>query len=190
MTAYDFVHLVLHASGGRVEGRTKLQKLVYFVGALTGDLDRLGYRPHHYGPFSPEVAGAVQELRGLKFLQQHISPRGTIDSSGFEYTRYDYVLTEEGEEVAEDKATARPEEWKRITDAVQKVTAANAPDYVRLAIAAKTHLLTQRAGHPLSGEDLKTQTAAHGWNAFTQGQYDEALRFLERVGLKDASANS
>ncbi|MBA4064276.1 MAG: hypothetical protein C0501_11290 [Isosphaera sp.] len=183
MTTYDFVHLVLYAAGGEIRGRTKLQKMVYFAGALTGDPRRLGYRAHYYGPYSAEVADAVEELRGLKFLEQRAAGAGTTDEHGFEIARYDYTLTEEGRQVAAEKAAAAPAEWPRIRAAVEKLAAAPVRDYVRLAIAAKTHLLTRQAGRGLAGEALRAETAAHGWKAFTDEQYDEALQFLEAVGL-------
>jgi uncharacterized protein YwgA len=189
MNTYDFVHLVIHAAGDSVQGRTKLQKLVYFVGALTGNLERLGYRPHYYGPYSPDVAGAVQELRGLKFLEQQVSSAGSVSHQGFEVSRYDYKLTDEGKEVAEEKANAEPESWQKLADAIQRIHSANGQDYVRLAIAAKTHLITKSAGQVLPSNVLKSKAAEHGWT-FSPDQYDEALRFLERVGLKPPAARS
>lgn len=183
MKTYDFVHLVIHAAGDRVQGRTKLQKMVYFVGAVTGNLERLGYRPHYYGTYSPDVAGAVQELRGLKFLDQQPVAFGAMDKSGFEISRYDYSLTEEGKQLADEKANQWPEDWTRIKEAVDLINSTKMQDYVRLAIASKTHLVSQLSGKKLSSEELKTRTAEHGWNAFTPEQYQEALEFLEHLGL-------
>lgn len=183
MKTYDFVHLVIHAAGDHVQGRTKLQKLVYFVGAITANLERLGFRAHYYGPYSPDVAGAVQELRDLKFLEQNAVSFGTSDRSGFEFSRYDFSLTAEGKEVAEEKARANPLVWEAITKAVKNINSTNTQDYVRLAIAAKTHLLSQKCNQGLSAEELKEKTAEHGWNAFTPQQYQEAVEFLKCVGL-------
>jgi uncharacterized protein YwgA len=180
MTTYDFVHLVIHAAGGQVRGRTKLQKTVYFVGVLTGQLPALGFRPHYYGPYSPAVAGAVQELRGLRFLEQKVSADGTTDERGFEVTRYEYILTEEGKQVAAEKAANSSDDWKLITGAVQRLRAADIHDYVRLAIAAKTHLLSQQAG-TMQPDVLKAKASEHGWAAFTDEQYSEAVKFLEVV---------
>ncbi len=181
MTPYDFVHLVLLASGDSIKGRTKLQKVVYFVGLLTGQLPILGYRPHYYGPYSPDVAGAVQDLRSLKFLEQHIHCSATTDESGFEMKRYDYSLTPEGKQVAEEKAAQFPEDWKQIADAVGRLNAAGVQDYVRLAIAAKTDLLFRQNQSSLSLDSLREKAAEHGWNAFTDRQYAEALSFLKSV---------
>jgi HD superfamily phosphohydrolase len=68
MSPYDFVHLTCHALGGEIKGRTKLQKTDYFLGVLTDSLPELGYRPHFYGPYSAEVAGAVGKLRARGFV--------------------------------------------------------------------------------------------------------------------------
>jgi uncharacterized protein YwgA len=190
MKTYDFVHLVIHAAGDSVQGRTKLQKLVYFVGALTRHLERLGYRAHYYGPYSPDVAGAVQELRGLKFLEQNAISFGTTDRSGFEFSRYDYSLTKEGKEVADEKARTNPAEWEAIKKAVQTINSTNTQDYVRFAIAAKTHLLSRQNSTGLSAEELKAKTAEHGWSAFTSEQYQEALEFLNLVGLSPSEPES
>ena len=187
MKTYDFVHLVIHAAGNRVEGRTKLQKLIYFVCAIVGNLEEFGYRAHYYGPYSPDVAGAVQELRGLRFLEQQVVSFGATDRSGFEFSRYDYSLTEEGKELAAVKANEWPQEWEVIKRAIQLINSTNTQDYVRLAIAAKTHLLSQQSGQRLSAVELQSKTAEHGWNSFTPEQYQGALDFLSRVGLKPSS---
>ena len=64
MNTYNFVHLTLHALGGQVRGKTKLQKMVYFAGILTGAIEELGYRPHYYGPYSSEVTDAMGRFAG------------------------------------------------------------------------------------------------------------------------------
>ena len=128
---YDYVHLVLHAYGGKIEGRTKLQKIVYFVGALTGHPGDLGYRAHFYGPYSSDVSVAADELQGLGFLTKKKSSFGSVDSSGFEVARYDFQLTDDGEIVAKEKAATHATLWERIRKAVQTLKDANAEDYVK-----------------------------------------------------------
>jgi uncharacterized protein YwgA len=116
MKAYDFVHLVLHASGGRIQGRTKLQKVVYFAGVLTGMHEHLGYRAHYYGPYSSTVTAAVDELRALGFLEQRIASGGAIDSKGFEVARYDYALTDCGDRSG--KGSLASKIWSTIKTAI------------------------------------------------------------------------
>jgi uncharacterized protein YwgA len=182
MKTYDFVHLVLYAFDGSIQGRTKLQKIVYFVGALTDLLPDLGYRPHYYGPYSSEVTAAVNELQGLGFLQQTSSSAGAVDPHGFEVARYDYALTPEGKEIAQEKAERFPEEWARIRRVAEHLKSLNANDYVKLSIAAKAYfLLGERDGDATIAE-LVGMMPRFGWNV-TRDQVSEAGEFLESLGL-------
>jgi uncharacterized protein YwgA len=182
MTTYDFVHLVLHASGGKIEGRTKLQKIVYFVGTMTGMADDLGYRAHFYGPYSGEVAGAVNDLRGLGFLEQRTSSAGATDPKGFEVTRYDYELTPAGKQIAEDKARKEQPEWDKIKTAVEKLRTARVSDYVQLSIAAKTYFLLREKKGQATPEELQKMTAIFGWKVTPQ-EIVEAAKLLTSLDL-------
>ena len=104
MTPYDFVHLSLLAVGGEIQGRTKLQKTIYFLGILSGTLPKLGYRPHFYGPYSDAIAAAVNRLKSLGFITENTVGIGAMGSSGFEIARHDFRLTEEGKLIAQKKA--------------------------------------------------------------------------------------
>src|SRR5271163_3293000 len=99
MSTYDFVQLALLAIGGEIKGKTKLQKTVYLLGLLTGQLEDLGYRANFYGPYSDEVANAVRTLKGLGFADQSTSG-GNCDPRGFEITRTDLKLNHAGLAVA------------------------------------------------------------------------------------------
>src|SRR5262249_40853843 len=65
MDPNDFVVLAILAMGGEIQGKTKFQKAVYFLGLLTGCIDDLGYRAHFYGPYSDDVANAIDRLRTI-----------------------------------------------------------------------------------------------------------------------------
>ena len=184
MTTYDIVHLVLFAAG-EVQGRTKLQKLVYFIAALSNLPGNLGFRAHYFGPYSPEVAGAVDDLRSLGFLEQRSSSWG-IDPRGFELARYDYSLTDEGKQIAQEKTKKHPEEWKQIKRAVKTLRQANATDYVKLSIAAKAYFLfiekTKQQRQTVTVNELAKLMPEFGWQV-THEQIKEAGKFLETVGL-------
>jgi uncharacterized protein YwgA len=183
VTTYDFVHLVLLAFDGTIQGRTKLQKTVYFVGALTDKLPNLGYGPYYYGPYSGEVTAAVHELRGLGFLQQTTASAGAVDPQGFEVARYDYCLTPEGRQIAQEKAEQYPDEWKRIQEAARRLRAIPDSDYVKLSIAAKMFYVLG-LGEKGAGtvRDLVEMTPRLGWTVSTD-QMQEAARFLKSLGL-------
>ena len=186
MTTYDFVHLVIHASGDQIAGRTKLQKTVYFVGVMSGMLPYLGYRPHFYGPFSPDVAEAVEDLRSLKFLKQEAQGMNAVDSRGFEVARYDYTLTGEGKQIAEEKAQQHSAVWKRITVAVKRLNAADASDYVKLSIAAKAYFMHGKSSRPTTPEELSKMGQQFGWKVSEQ-QLQEANEWLETLDLVETA---
>jgi len=187
MKPYDFVHLLLHATGGRLQGRTKLQKMAYFVGILTGMLDELGYRPHFYGPYSPWLAGAVDELRSVGFLEQRVAGGGSIDPRGFELSRYDYLLTEDGKQIAEDKAATHPLVWKKIKTAVDRLQDVGIGDYMKLSIAAKAYFLVGKSDKPVKVPDLVKMSERFGWKV-TPDQVAEAAEWLKSLGLVEEQA--
>jgi len=181
MSTYDFVHLVLYAFNGTMRGRTKFQKTVYFVGALTRSLENLGYRPHYYGPYSSEVAAAANELTGLGFLRQTSALAGGVDPQGFEVARYDYDLTTEGRKIAREKAARFDKEWSQIDDAVRRLKLVPDRDYIRLSIAAKMYYLLGKK-KPASTDELVKMMPTFGWSV-TAEQMREAGEFLVSLGL-------
>jgi uncharacterized protein YwgA len=182
MKAYDFVHLVLLAAGGRIQGRTKLQKVVYFAGVLTDMLEELGYRAHYYGPYSASVTAALEELRSLGFLDQRVTGGGSIDPAGFEVARYDYNLTDDGIQIGREKAALRPKAWSRILHAVEKLQNADVSDYLKLSMAAKAYFLLNRAREPVTVEKLVEMCQRFGWRV-SPNQIAEASKWLKDLEL-------
>ena len=182
MDATDFVLLALHTVGGEIQGKTKLQKTVYFLGLMTGHLDDLGYRAHYYGPYSDDVADAVSRLRSVGFVDQSTAGCGTVGKSGFEVCRYDYALTEDGKQIAEAKAAEMPDVWKKLQHAAAKLRQAGDRDYVKLSIAAKTYfMLGEKKGKATMG-DLANLAKRFGWKV-TKEQIKEAAQYLSTLGL-------
>lgn len=181
MNSYDFVHLAFFAWGGRVRGKTKLQKLIYFLGVTTDHLDELGYVPHFYGPYSAEVADAVDALRGMGFLEQSVVCFG-YDSAGFEAARYDYRLNRDGEMIARQKAARQQDLWRQLQKAVRQLKAAGEKDYVKLSIAAKTYFLLGEKKETQSNRELAALAPKFGWSV-TPAQIKDAARYLNDLGL-------
>jgi uncharacterized protein YwgA len=182
MDATDFVLLALHAVGGKIEGKTKLQKTVYFLGLMTGHLDDLGYRAHYYGPYSDDVADAVNRLRSVGFVDQSAAGCGTVGKSGFEVCRYDFRLTDDGRQIAEAKTAEMSDVWKKLQDAADKMRQAGNLDYVRLSIAAKTHFMLGKKKGKATMAELAGLARNFGWKV-TSHQIKEAAQYLSRLGL-------
>jgi uncharacterized protein YwgA len=183
MTTYDFVHLALLATGGEVRGKTKLQKTVYFLGLLTGQLDGLGYRAHYYGPYSDEVADAVRTLDGLGFVDRSTAGMGAYDPMGFEVKRTDYRLNAAGLTIAKDKAAKNPKLWEKLQNAARLLNeAAGSLDYIKLSVVAKTYFLLNQQGRPANERELKNLAKHFGWDV-KEEQILEAAGYLRKLGL-------
>lgn len=175
---YDFVHLALLTLGGKVEGKTKLQKLIYFIGVRLGMEQQLGYRPHYYGPFSAEVSEAMDLLCARGFVAVSLAGAGALDDRGFELVRSDYTLTPDGRTVAVTKAASNKALSERIREAVAKLEGLKGRDYMDLSIMAKTYFMMK--SNPRS--DLSALAQTFGW-AVTEGQIRDAQQELGSVDL-------
>ena len=182
MNVQDFVMLGIHAAEGGIKGKTKLQKTMYFLGVLTDSLEQLGYRPYFYGPYSQEVADAVEWMKALRFVDQNVRGGGAISGSGFEMSRYDYRLNADGIQIAEKKMKAHPEHWEKIENAYKKLQEPGDRDYMKLSIAAKTHFFTVGRQSPVTQNELAKYASAFGWSV-TGHEVKEAAEFLKKLGL-------
>ena len=181
MDARDFVALTLMASGGHIQGKTKLQKLVYFVGVLTNSLDELGYRPHFYGPYSDDVAYAITQLKVIGALEQKVSDWGR-NGSGFEIRRYDFTLNDSGMRYTTVVAQQSSELWGRIQSAVRAYTELGDKDYMSLSIAAKTYFLLGHKHVPATYDECATLASDFGWTV-SPDQIRSAVDYLVRLGV-------
>jgi uncharacterized protein YwgA len=188
MDPNDFIVLAILAMGGEIQGKTKFQKTVYFLGLLTGCIDDLGYRAHFYGPYSDDVANAVDRLRTIGAVDLTISSGGTVDRSGFEVRRYDYRFNEGGRRFAEATSRRYDDLWKRLQKATDLLKSAGDLDYVKMSIAAKTNFMLQETHGKATKEELARLANRFGWDVTPQQVRDAAL-YLERLGLVQITAS-
>lgn len=181
METTDFVTLTLLVTGGEIQGKTKLQKTVYFLGLITDTLEDLGYRAHFYGPYSDDVASAVTQLRTIGAIDQNVTDWG-IDRSGYEVKRYDYRLNEAGRRYAEGVAKRNSELWQKLQSAYQVYQNGGDKDYMTLSIAAKTYFLLGQKKAPATGPELARLASQFGWTV-TAEQVRQAAEYLATLGL-------
>ena len=188
MEAYDFVQLTMLAMGGEIKGKTKLQKTAYFLGLMTGCLDDLGYRAHFYGPYSDDVAQAIDRLKTIGAVDQNVRGGGAVDKSGFEVCRYDFSLNDEGKELAEETLRQHSQLWSKLLDAAKVFNRAGDLDYMRLSIAAKTYFMLGEKKGPATHEELARLAHRFGWEVSPE-QIQEAAQYLSQLKLVESSAN-
>ena len=188
MEAYDCVQLTLLAMGGEIKGKTKLQKTVYFLGLMTGCLENLGYRAHFYGPYSDDVAEAINRLKTIGAVDQNVRGGGAVDKSGFEVCRYDFSLNDEGRELAKETAGQNPEFYGKLLKASKVFGEVGDLDYMKLSVAAKTYfMLGEKKGRATRAE-LARLARRFGWEV-TPEQIWDAAKYLNQLGLVEFSTN-
>lgn len=63
------VAAIIRDAGGRIVGRTKLQKIAFFFEA-TGVGSGFPFRYKHYGPYSEQLAAATQHAAALRLISE------------------------------------------------------------------------------------------------------------------------
>ncbi len=104
---------VIYNLGGRLESRTKLVKLLYFIDKkaqeeLKSKITGVRYIYHYYGPYSPDIINAVHELEEEGKLIEEYDPL---------YGMYRYYLAENIDDENDIKLS---EEERGIIDKVLK----------------------------------------------------------------------
>jgi uncharacterized protein YwgA len=179
ISAQDFILLAYKAFGGRMKGKTLLQKRVYFLSVMVSE--NLGYGAHYYGPYSEEVATGNAELRSLGLVKENVESYG-VDYRGFERARFDYDLSEFGARVADQIAVIYPDLWERIERAAKTLIKSGDLDYMALSIAAKAYYILQKEGGSSTLEKIKELLPKFNWSV-SDLQLKSAAEFLRKAAL-------
>jgi uncharacterized protein YwgA len=148
---------VVRAAGGRVVGRTRLQKVAYLL-QLAGFGRAFDFEYHHYGPYSDDLADALRTARafGLVSEEEHVANWGGTYSI--------FVAPITGQEDPEESAFA---------------TAAAKIGPIELELAATAAYLSAVEKHPdpwAEAERLKPEKAKDGRLASARRAYQDLLR--------------
>ena len=100
----------------KIEGRTRLQKMVYILKEKEKIPFSFKYKPYFYGPYSEELYETIQDLVALNLLKEEIEPKGNG------VYQYDYVLTEPGKQYAEKISKLLEKETPEIEEKIKKKT--------------------------------------------------------------------
>ncbi len=188
MRPREVILVLLDTYGGRLRGRTLLQKLCYFASVMAG-LD-LGFRAHYYGPYSPVIEQGVGELKSLGFVSEAALAFGAAQNADFgEVRRFDYRLTPDGEAVVADLKKRLPEECDSLAEIVLQIKGAGDPNYRELLLAAKTYFILKRQGKPATFAELESEARSFSWQ-LSQESVRKAVDFLAALGLVETGGKS
>ena len=173
--------LVLLAVGGSsdgvIAGRTRLQKVVYFL----SEFRRIsaGYAPSYYGAYSEEVARSVESLVARGLVNEDVD---LVPSAGpFEGRMYSYTLTDDGREILSVLADEFPDEYKALSGDLDKLLDGS-PRTATLAVASKLHTLVKRSSTPVRAEDLPRLATRFGWT-ISADELRSGIEFLVKHGF-------
>ena len=182
----DLLLLIYQAFSGAISGRTKLQKVIYFIGCkLEHDnmynFNELGYNAHYFGPYSGEMDNLNAQLSALGFLHESSCHTGKVDNNGFEICRFDYFLTDDGNSLAKAAKEKHPDYWQAVTNAAKIIQDSNL-NYFELSIAAKAYFLLGKKGGKATVKDIVEAAPQFGWQIEPEA-VNKVSDFLVALGL-------
>ena len=183
MLLRNSILMLLDAFDGSIRGKTLLQKRLFFLQELLSEPLPMGFRAHYFGPYSDTISEEVGMLRSSGLVEEAAQSFGTIDPRGFERSRYDYRLTEDGKAAVAFLKLRYPEEAQCVQEAVARLRSAGDPDYMELSIAAKAYFILRNAGdETLELSDVAKEAKKFGWDV-TEQQIKKAAEFLQKLDL-------
>lgn len=174
--------LTIVEKAGQVPGRTSLQKLSYFANEIL--VAGIGFRPHYYGPYSPEIAGVADVLVAANLLKEDLV-NGLYFRSGRnrEWTRHTYSLTEDGKKYLSWLSARGGFPEDEVRDLVEKLKAETNLDPENLSKLAKVRFISDQLGNRSPNPVEVSRTAKGlGW-ALPPAVARKSLITLDRLGL-------
>lgn len=170
----DLILLLIGASEGRVEGRTLVQKLVYFLVHVYKI--PLSQKPHFraglYGPYSRDVASELLKLVALDFLAEETK----VTSTG--NLVYIYSLTEDGKKIFEEINAKYREQYSLIKKFMNKIRGEKSED---LIVASKLHyIIEENPRLTEEPEKIISRAENYGWEIKPE-EIDKGFRILRAI---------
>ncbi len=165
LSVRDAVLVIVDAAGGKVEGRTAVQKLAYFAGLAIGK--DVGHHAHYYGPYSRAVESALINESFAGDLDECVARFPSW--SGPDIRQYTYELTDQGREAVGELRAENPGLCTKIDKVVGELKrlVPGLPQHP-LSLAAKVdYIASQRPGETTVGE-IPELAGELGWRVSTE----------------------
>ena len=110
----EWIIALLHAVGGKIKGRLRLQKLMFLLKHEYGIEIPYEFTPYMYGPYSADIFEDLGALKGgglLEIQGQSIEPREMVGDPAMTMS---FNLTEKGGKKAREIHKKLPEKVKRV----------------------------------------------------------------------------
>jgi len=179
MDEFDGVLVMLSAAGGRIPGRTTIQKLGYF--STIPDAIRAHYRPHYYGPYSADIAGAIQALASYGFIEERVeTPAAPGSAATPDWKRYTYSLTDDGEKLVRRLEEEHPSEAREIEEIVSICRDTANLDSKVLSWAAKVYYIQTQEKRNMPYDEIQEIARILNWD-LTEDQIEKGVGLLKNL---------
>ena len=174
---HEAIVFTLHANKDPIDGRTVIQKLIYFEQTQI-PLTRVEYTPHFYGPFSRDVAAGLAGLYEFSFVDEQIVSRPI-------FNMYRYELTDSGKNLFDQWKEKNAEHYKticRIVTCCKNICDLRAHP---ISYAAKIHhIVTHKLknNEKVTNEEIQDRAADFGWD-IDETDIQEGKELLVKLDL-------
>lgn len=175
----DIILMLFKASDYRISGKTKIQKQCYFLSIKINE--DMQFQPHYYGPFSPIVDDALNELIGIGFIEQ-TKIHWSINNMGFEKILYDYELTEGGKQIATILATNDTITYKKIDNFIKTLKELEDLNYMQLSVAAKAYFILKAEGKNMTFDEITKKSEQFNWHLSSK-DIEKSVELLGKLKL-------
>lgn len=194
MLTRNIILIAIDAFGRKIEGKTMLQKRMYFLAELLKQRYRedpgFEHNAYFYGPYSSSIANDLTKLVNYRLVRENIIDFGTFNSSGFEVRKSEFELTPAANAAISWIEKQHPGEAKRIREIVQEIKSSTGSlDYFDLSIAAKAHWILHKFREPMTSESVAREAKKLSWDV-TDKQIEKGFTFLEKLGLVKAKPSN
>jgi uncharacterized protein YwgA len=179
LTIRDAALLALDAAEGKIEGRTAMQKIMYFAAVELGE--DFGHQAHYFGPYSRAVENALTTSALGEEVTETIERFPTY-ASGPDIRKYTYQLTPTGKQEVEAARAEHEDEAEKISRTVEAVRTV-VPDLNQntLSMAAKVDFIVYQENDRIPLAEIPDLAKQLGWE-ISEAQVRQSVELLQRLG--------
>ena len=185
----DVVLAICEAEGDVIVGRTRLQKIVYFVTHLLSEDMAVdpGFVAHYYGPYSSALSTVAASVvaRGVLDETTEAFVSGAFLGHDMEQRRYSYRMTPRGKAAREWRQQQAGEAYLRAVQIARRIKGTGA-DYRVLSYAAKVHYLLRQQRRPITTDAIAERAQTLGWELSPQ-EVEAGVKLLLELKLATKS---
>jgi len=165
---------------GEVEGRTLLQKMIYF---LNEKLDLgIPFVPYYYGPYSEKITNALESLKNVGMIEEKIETYSQKMSRTvfFEPCLYKYIFNDFGFKFAELTEKKHKQKADEIKKTIDEIKSAFHNDVKLLSVAGKMLTILRLKNKPMRPQNILKEAKALNWN-ISKKEVKEVINSLKEI---------